>query len=235
MFGSAITHARLMQESAQHVEDMARTGTPQEQLVADRILESPAIWTRWENDQVGLMRTVTVQRRQPLQIRALKLVCLSLIHRKALFEYLRDCQVRVRARRQILRFFHRTHAYGDALIDEHDTYLRSACSYLCSSYVGGTVILDGVFQDPLRRYEELYTEYFRVFCEECLIGDAAEPSLGTLLPYLKYQLTEQRLAVLAMPRMTPSVLRDAALRRPTGDTQKLRVDALRTDLCRMLH
>jgi len=30
-----------------------------------------------------------------------------------------------------------------------------------------------------------------------------------------------------MPAITPAVLRDAALRRPTGDTETLRVDALR--------
>ena len=46
---------------------------------------------------------------------------------------------------------------------------------------------------------------------------------------LKFQINEQRLAVLAMPRRTPSLLRDAALRRPTGDTERLRVDVLRAN------
>ena len=228
MPSSAINHARLMKVSGQYVEAMARTGAPQERLVANRILDSPSVWVRWEHDHAGLMHTVAQQRRPPRQISALKVACFSLIHRKALFEHLRDRQLRGRARQKLLRFFHRSRGYGHALIAEHDSYLRSACSYLCSSHVGSAVMIDGVFQDPMRRYEELYTEYFRAFCEGSVITEEAEGSASeALLPYLKLQIAEQRRVVLNMPRMTPSVLPEAALRRPTGDTEKLRVDALR--------
>ena len=228
VLSSAINHARLMKVSGQYVEAMARTGAPQERLVANRILDSPSVWVRWEHDHAGLMHTVAQQRRPPRQISALKVACFSLIHRKALFEHLRDRQLRGRARQKLLRFFHRSRGYGHALIAEHDSYLRSACSYLCSSHVGSAVMIDGVFQDPMRRYEELYTEYFRAFCEGSVITEEAEGSASeALLPYLKLQIAEQRRVVLNMPRMTPSVLPEAALRRPTGDTEKLRVDALR--------
>jgi len=216
-----------MLESGQRVEEVARTGNPQEKLVASRILESPAVWQIWENEHAGLMRTVSQQRRPPLQVAALKSACLSLIHRKALFEHLRNRQVRGQARKQLVRFFHCSRGYGHALIAEHESYLRSACSYLCSSHVGSAVILDGVFLDPMRRYEELYAEYFRAFCEGFLSSNQAASPISALLPYLKHQITQQRLAVMAMPAITPAALRDAALRRPTGDTEKLRVDALR--------
>jgi hypothetical protein len=227
VIGCNITHARLMLESGQRVEELARAGNPQEQLVASRILESPAVWQPWENEHAGLMRTVSQQRRPPLQVTALKSACFSLIHRKALFEHLRNRQVRGQARQQIVNFFHRNRRYGHALITEHESYLRSACSYLCSSHVGSAVILDGVFLDPMRRYEELYAEYFQAFCEGFLSSNEEAPPVRALLPYLKYQVTQQRIAVMAMPAITPAALRDAALRRPTGDTQKLRVDALR--------
>jgi hypothetical protein len=170
---------------------------------------------------------VALQRRVPRQAATLKATCFSLIHRKALFEHLRDRKLHGRAREQLLHFFHQSRGYSRALIDEHETYLLSACSYMCSSHVGSAVIRDGVFEDPMRRYEELYKEYFRLFCEGTIVAGDSAASSRALLPYLKYQINAQRLAVLAMPRRTPSLLRDAALRRPTGDTEKLRVDALR--------
>lgn len=219
-----------MQESEQCVQEAARDGAPFVQLVANRILESSAVWSRWENEHAVLMRTVSDQRRPTHQVSALKATCFSLIHRKALFEYLRDQRVRGADRRQILQFFHRTSGYTHAAIAEHENYLRSACSYLCSGQVGDVVIGDGVFQHPMRRYEELFGEYFKLFCESSKTDASEADSARVLLPYLRFQLKEQRLAVLAMPRITPAVHRDAKLRQRTGDTVKLRVDALRAHL-----
>jgi hypothetical protein len=224
---STLTHNRLMEVSGQRLEKLAREGSAQDRLVATRIMDSPSVWVHWENEHAGLMRTVAIQRRPSSQISALKVACFSLIHRKALFEHLRNEQVQGRAREQLRHFFHRSRGYGRALIAEYQIYLRSACSYLCSNYVGSAVIRDGVFQDPMRRYEELYKEYFRLFCEGVLSAGEVAPSDTALLPYLKHQINQQRLEVLAMPRRTPSVLSDAALRRSTDDTEKLRVDALR--------
>ncbi|HMI37372.1 MAG TPA: hypothetical protein VK505_07095 [Steroidobacteraceae bacterium] len=226
---SSISHAQLMQASEQLLETAARAGSPHEQMVASRVRENPSVWVRWENEHAGLMKAVALQRRPPRQVTALKSTCFSLIHRKALFEHLRVQHVHGRTREKLLRFFHQSRGYSQALVEEHENYLRSACSYMCSSHVGSAVIRDGVFEDPMRRYEELYSEYFRLFCEGTIIGGDAGASSKALLPYLKYQINEQRLAVIAMPRRTPSLLRDAALRRPTGDTEKLRVDVLRAN------
>jgi hypothetical protein len=226
---SDVTHAQLMQVSEQRLEAAVRAGSPQERLVASRVMDSPSVWLRWENEHAGLMRAVALQRRPPRQANTLKSTCFSLIHRKALFEHLRVQQVHGRAREKLLHFFHQSRGYSRALIDEYETFLLSACSYMCSSHVGSAVIRDGVFEDPMRRYEELYQEYFRLFCEGTILEGDAAASSKALLPYLKYQINEQRLAVLTMPRRTPSLLRDAALRRPTGDTEKLRVDALRAN------
>ena len=229
MLHSAITHAQLMQVSEQRLEAAVRAGSPQEQLVASRVMDSPSVWTRWENEHAGLMRAVALQRRPSRQATTLKTTCFSLIHRKALFEHLRDQRVHGHAREKLLHFFHQSRGYSRALVEEYETFLRAACSYICSSYVGSAVIRDGVFEDPMRRYEELYKEYFRLFCEGTVTTGDSAASSRALLPYLKYQINEQRLAVIAMPRRTPSLLRDAALRRPTGDTEKLRVDALRAN------
>jgi hypothetical protein len=227
VLGSAITHARLMQVSEERLEQAAQEGSPQDRLIASRVIDRPSAWVLWQSEHARLMRAVAVQRRTPGQISTLKSACFALIHRKALFEHLRDQKVSGVARQQLLHFFHPSRGYSHALAAEYESYLRAACSYLCSSHVGTALINDGVFQDPLQRYEALYAEYFRMFCEGKVATDKTVSDHRDILPYLKHQITELRQAILNMPRSVASVLREDALRRPTGDTEKLRVDALR--------
>lgn len=220
----AISPARLMHESERRIELAARSDHPHEQLVADRLLSDPGAWRRWESEHYLIVRQVAAHTRPVQQSAVLKSASFTLINRKALFEYLRDRQLRGDSRRHVMQFFHRSLTYSDAMVAEHGEYLRSAASLLCVSHLGSSVIHDGAFEDPLLRYEELYTEYFRAFCDaELAGGDEAEAAAQrALLPFLKYRLSEQREAILALPRLTPALLRDQELRRATGDTQKLR-------------
>ena len=107
------------------------------------------------------------------------------------------------------------------MIAEHGNFVRSACSHLCSNHIGTVVMLDGAFQEPMARYEELFREYFRTFCDVSLHERDETESLRALLPYLKHQLTELRTAILAMPRTLPDLLYEARIRRPTGDTVRM--------------
>ena len=63
------------------------------------------------------------------------------------------------------------------------------------------MLADRAFGDPLARYEQLYTEYFRTFCSTALSPDEykSADTLSTLVPYLKRQLTDLRRAILALP------------------------------------
>jgi hypothetical protein len=228
MLGSAITHERLMKVSEARLQQARNEGPPQERLIASSIIERSSAWARWQGEHGGVMRAVAVERRTPRQIATLKSACFALIHRKALFEHLREQQVNGAARQRLLTFFHPSRGYSQAMVAEYESYLRAACSYLCSSHVGLTVINDSVFEDPFQRYEALYAEYFRVFCEGKLATDSSSSDCQDILPYLKHQITELRQAILNMPRSVAKLLREDALRRPTGDTAKLRVDALHT-------
>jgi hypothetical protein len=53
-------------------------------------------------------------------------------------------------------------------------------------------------------------------------------SQGALLPLLKKELNEYRWAILDPRRAQPWLRREAELRRPTGDTQRLPALALRS-------
>jgi hypothetical protein len=75
----------------------------------------------------------------------------------------------------------------------------------------------------MQRYEELYTEYFDLYCA-ALIGDVEGTlnSQRSLLPLLKHQLEEWRAVILDPKRAQSLMRRDTELRRPTGDTQRMR-------------
>jgi len=68
----------------------------------------------------------------------------------------------------------------------------------------------------------LYTEYFNVYCSTLVeSADSRGVSQGALLPLLKKELNEYRWAILDPRRAQPWLRREAELRRPTGDTQRL--------------
>jgi hypothetical protein len=119
--------------------------------------------------------------------------------------------------------------YENAVVSEHSLYLRKACSFLCSTHVGTDVVADPAFLDPMQRYEELYDEYFTLYCDTLLEqpGENGEPQ-GALLPLLKKQLNEYRWAILDPRRAQPFLRREAELRMATGDTQRMPALRVRT-------
>lgn len=221
MGAAGIDLARLMRVSGDRIEAAARDGTPQQQVIARRLIEDPGAWRAWEGEHARLMRPVATARRAAAQAYALKTTSFALLERRSLFEYLIERRLRGSARRRAVALFHGARAYTDAMIAEHGNFIRAACSHLCSSHIGTVVMLDGAFQEPMERYEKLHREYFQAFCDVALDVRHDAESLRALLPYLKHQVAELRAAILAMPRTLPDLQREAEIRRPTGDTVRM--------------
>jgi hypothetical protein len=219
MLRHPISHERLMRESTDRVEAALRSSDGGEQLIARRIIESPVMWERWESEHSNLMRQLAGCGVRHAQVAALKQTTFRLLHGKALFQYLRHSEVRGSARTQVIAHFRPGRSYQAAVIAEHGAYLRKACSYLCTSHLGSEVVQDPAFLDPMERYEELYSEYFDLYCS-ALIEDESSGSQRALLPLLKQQLHEYRLAILDPRAAQPFLRREAELRRRTGDTQR---------------
>jgi hypothetical protein len=214
----AMSHARLMRLSTDRVEAALKHGETSEQLLARRIMENAASWEQWERAHSDLMRRIAGCNARS-QIDELKQTTLRLLHGKALFQQLGRAGVRGEKRVRLLAHFRPGRSFEAAMISEHGEYLRKALSFLCTNHVGADVVGDPAFIDPMQRYEELYGEYFDLYCRS-LLGEETE-SQSALLPLLKHQLGAQRAAVLD-PRGAQAFLkREAALRRPTGDTQRL--------------
>jgi hypothetical protein len=220
MLRHTISHARLMRVSTDRVQTALMSSDNNEQLVARRILESPTVWSQWEKEHSGLMRQLANCGVRRVQVAALKHANFRLLHGKTLFQHLRRNVVRGNERARVLEYFRPGRNYDNAIIAEHSVYLRKACSYLCTSHVGSDLVEDPMFLDPMQRYEELYAEYFNLYCS-VLLERPSGLAQGALLPLLKMQLNEYRWAILDPRRAQPWLRREAEIRVPTGDTQRM--------------
>src|ERR1700730_9989993 len=220
MLRHTVSHAQLMRVSTDRVQTALKSSDNNEQLVARRILENPSVWSQWEKEHAGLMRQLANCGVRRAQVAALKHANFRLLHGKALFQYLRRNVVRGSERARVVEYFRPGRNYDNAVISEHSVYLRKACSYLCTSHVGADVVEDPMFLDPMLRYEELYAEYFSLYCS-MLLGTPSAMTQVALLPLLKLQLNEYRWAILDPRRAQPWLRREAEIRVPTGDTQRL--------------
>ncbi len=222
MLSHSISHSRLMRESTERVQTALKSSDVGEQLIARRIFENPDTWSQWESEHSNLMRQLANCGLQRAQVAALKHATFRLLHGKALFQYLRRSEIRGVERTQVMAHFRPGRSYANAVVAEHNVYLRKACSFLCTRHLGSEVVEDPSFLDPIQRYEELYSEYFNLYCGTLVeSSESRAVSHGTLLPLLKKELNEYRWAILDPRRAQPWLRREAEIRRPPGDTQRL--------------
>src|SRR2546421_8416330 len=124
----AYMHSRLMEESEARVEMAACFDSPADTLVADRILRNPDGYRRWEAEHDRLMRAVSGHERLARQVVALRSTAFSLVHRKAIFEYLRDRQITGVRRHRVFALFYGIRDYTNAVLAEHGNYVRCSSS-----------------------------------------------------------------------------------------------------------
>jgi hypothetical protein len=223
MLCHAISHAKLMRESTDRVHTALRSSDPDEQLIARRIFDNPSIWMQWEQEHSGLMRQLANCEVRPAQVAALKHATLRLLHGRALFQYLRSDRVRGTQRILVMAHFRPGRSYDNAVVSEHNVYLKKSCSYLCTQHLGAEVVQDPAFIDPIPQYEQLYADYFALYCSTIALPEGGDARQHALLPLLKQQLNEYRWAILDPRRAQPFLKREAQLRSPTGDTMRLPV------------
>jgi hypothetical protein len=196
-----LSHAVLMQESESRIENVARDGGSFQALAARRVLEDTRLYQHWEAEHARLMRNVSAENRAHAQVVALRNAYFGLVHRKAMFEYLRQGKITGRDRHVVFELIHGGQDYAKAVVSEHSNYIRSVSSFLCSQHLGATLLADCAFGEPMLRYEQRYADFFRVFCDSVVKSNRhnTDDTLSTLVPYLKRQLGILRRAILAMP------------------------------------
>ena len=210
---SRLSHDRLMQESQRTLLNAAVSGEPDEEHIATRILDDSRLYRVWESEHATLMRRIAAERLPAVQKAQLLTISLSLIHRKALFEYLRDEHIRGARRERLMAHFFAHRDYASAVVSEHGRYTHTAASYLCANHVGTKVMFDALFERPLVEYEDLYASYFRTYCDVTLAGnrDAVAQSMLPVLLDLKAQISEWRKALIALTHSQSGTWRRPAL------------------------
>jgi len=211
-----------MEYSERHLSLTARSGAAAEALLASRLLENVSLYRSWEHTHGRLMQTVAAAPRQTAPLELRKVAFLTL-HRKAPFEYLRDRHVTGVARRQLIRaLFGAQQSIGRSLVREHEAYVSSACSLLCTDSLCQVVLGDEDFCEALEKYEDAYAEYYRAYCDSLLAEQTGEVApMSALLPYLRYQLKILRDHMLAGAHHQTIYQDLQALYAASGDTQKL--------------
>ena len=193
-----LSHDRLMQASRECLQRASRAEQPQTEIVAVRLIENPRTYQSWEGEHAALMRSVAAERLPAAQRESMLLAAFSLIHRKALFEYLRERAVRGSQRDALIRHFFPQRDVEDSVRAEHAQYLRSAASYLCVGSLGRDLMFDTLFEEPLAEYEELYDAYFRAHCDRIICNPARVSTSLQLISSMKDRVGEWRAALLAL-------------------------------------
>ncbi|MEJ0006084.1 MAG: hypothetical protein WDM77_06765 [Steroidobacteraceae bacterium] len=190
----SLQHDRLMRVSHSHVAATARDASHEQQIVALRLVQHPGSYTEWENQHSQLMQQICRPTHFRAQLVRMRAATLRLIHRRAVFEYLRDSRITGAKRHRYIAIFYGPRDYASSLIIEHGHYTRSWASASCSRFIGSEVLHDPAFESPMLEYEQWYGEYFRMFCDMQL-ATAAEESANcdrTLLPFLKNRAAQAR-------------------------------------------
>jgi hypothetical protein len=190
-----------MEESEQALNHAAKTGVPQQQIIARRILDCPASFRQWESQHQQLLGRIATQPHRARQTATALSTTFSLVHGKSLFEYLRESGARKLRRRQLIAHFHGDNGYSKSLVAEHSNYLRSAASLICIAHVGRKVLEHSAFGEPIDAYERSYAEYFRTYCRWTVPDrlDQDPEILNALQQELKMGVLEARKRLLAMP------------------------------------
>lgn len=219
-------HARLMEESESCLASVARAGPSEDMAIASQLVEQPTAYRVWESEHSRLLHHVSKHGRLAPQMGALRSAAFALIHRQALFEYIRDRSISGDKRHRLFSLFYSNRDFANAVVAEHANFLRCSSSRFCLDHLAEHLTRDAAFAEPMQLYKEWYTDYFRVFCDVALAENEDERAMlaptESLKPLLKLRLREARDAILAMPEVPTSVWREVELRRATGETQRLR-------------
>jgi hypothetical protein len=195
-----LRHDRLMRVSHSHVQATARDDRHAQQIMALRLMQHPGSYSEWEHCHSQLMQQVCRPKQFRAQLVRMRATTLRLIHRRAVFEYLRDRKITGAKRHRYIEIFYGPRDYANSLIIEHGHYTRSWASASCSCFIGSEVLRDPAFETPLAEYEQWFGEYFRMFCDVQLATAADEPGMcdTALLPFLKERAEQARERLVRM-------------------------------------
>lgn len=215
---------RLMEESEWSISQIAAMGSETQRVTVARIVNDPRSYRIWEARHELLMKQVSRERSYQHQLSALRGVTMNLVHRKALFHYMRNSRIVGDQRIALMKYLHGPVDYANAIIREHSQFARASVSHSCTIWLGSRLMKDAVFDHWMLDYEKAYNDYIHAFASAALdISDKNVPVHdyydAPFVQLLKEAAAEKRKQILALPRLPHSSRAGKPLRTATGDTQ----------------
>ena len=200
MYRRAISSSILMDVSELRIEYMRWSGSATERQVVNRLFETPSSYCHWESYHAGLMRTVGDGGSRKGQLLTMRRLRFQLIHRQALFEFLRESTATDKQRKALFSVLHGTQDYARAVVAEHGRFLQSNSSLYCADHLAGSILRDSRFGSGLEHYRKSYLEYFGHHCNWILAeSQGRDFPLQCLVPHLKKELLTQQRELLQLP------------------------------------
>lgn len=189
-----------MNLSESRIEKIRWSGSEDERWYVDRLFDKPEAYRRWESSHFSLVKKVARNRTSKGQIYGLRKARFSLVQRQALFQHLRDAQVRGHRRELLISAFHPAAEFRKAVAAEHDQFLQSNSSLLCSDYLGSKLLNDDRFEAELATYRSGYMDFFALYCDWIVTeSQGAEFPWRPLLSEMKRTLWRMKARMIVMP------------------------------------
>ena len=156
-------HRCLMDESEQALAAVAENVTLRESRIAKQVLTDPKIHRLWESRHAEIVRPVAEHNNRMPQILALRSIEASLLHRRALIDCIRKCQIVGAARDRLFRLFYGPKDAVDTILTEHRQYMLAVSSRISADHLI-SVMCDPDSTSLLELYETIYSKYFALYC-----------------------------------------------------------------------
>ena len=144
-------HRRLMDESEQALLDASRSGSEQDARVSSQVIADSKLHGVWEARHARILLPVAEQRKTAQQIVQLRMLSTTLMHGRALIEYIRDKEIRGDERERFFACHYKLTDYRNAVLAAHRHYLLSVSSHVSTEH-----LIDLMF-DPTSRPSQRVT------------------------------------------------------------------------------
>lgn len=157
------THQKLMHESEYALHAAADSSAKDVARIANTIIGDNSFYRQWETTHADLLRPVAQRKRNVAQLMELRRAEIRLVHRRALFNYLKESGIRGEHRQRLFRMIHTTRDFDDAVLAEHRQFMLAVSSHVSADHLID-VMEDVSSQHLLDMYETSYASYFEMRC-----------------------------------------------------------------------
>ncbi len=152
-----------MQESEFALQSATESPDERVSRIANTIIDDGRMYRRWESEHANLLVPVAEHRKNVAQLMELRNAEVQLVHRRALFRYLRRTGLNGAPREQLFRTIHATRDFNDALLTEHRRYMLAVSSHVSADHLID-VMKDVSSRRLLDVYAATYDRYFEMRC-----------------------------------------------------------------------